>query len=113
MGAVFSLAAYAIPELILKRSFLKNLSRFLCYTILCRKSSKFCINPSDLKAQKKSNDNTEENGIIAVPYFGDTYFSAGDGAINYNEASTALAFTENYLQSFLRIDGDLSKSPYN
>ena len=80
---------------------------------MCRKSSKFCINPSDLKAQKKSNDNTEENGIIAVPYFEDTYVSTVDGAINYNEAPTALAFTENFLQGFLRIGGDLSKSPYN
>ena len=92
MGAVFSLAAYAIPELILKRSFLKKMSRFLCYTILCRKSSKFCINPSDLKAQKKSNDNTEENGIIAVPYFGDTYFSAGDGVINYRRSVDCVSF---------------------
>ena len=50
---------------------------------------------------------------MAVSYFGDTYFSAGDGAINYSEASTALAFAENYLQSFLRIGGYLSKSPYN
>lgn len=71
------------------------------------------VNPSDLKTQNKSNDNAEENGIMAVSYFGDTYFSAGDGAINYNEASTALAFTENFLQGFLRISGDLSKSPYN
>jgi hypothetical protein cfetvA_11654 len=66
-------------------------------------------NPSDLKTQNKSNDNSEENGIIAVPYFKDTYASAGDGAINYDEASTALAFTENFLQCFLRIGGDLSK----
>ncbi|WP_462105228.1 hypothetical protein [Campylobacter concisus] len=71
------------------------------------------VNPSDLKTQNKSNDNAEENGIMAVSYFGDIYFSAGDGAINYNEASTALTFTENFLQGFLRISGDLSKSPYN
>ena len=67
------------------------------------------VNPSDLKTQNKSNDNAEENGIIAVPYFEDTCASAGDGAINYNEASTALAFTENFLRGFLRIGGDLSK----
>jgi len=71
------------------------------------------VNPSDLKAQNKSNDNAEENSIIAVPYFEDTYASTVDGAINYNEAPTALAFTENFLQGFLRISGDLSKSPYN
>ena len=65
--------------------------------------------PSNLKPQNKSNDNTEENGIIAVPYFEDTYASAGDGAINYEEAPTTLEFTENFLRGFLRISGDLSK----
>ena len=71
------------------------------------------VNVSDksqsLKPQNKSNNNTEENGIIAVPYFEDTYASAGDGAINYEEAPTTLEFTENFLRGFLRISGDLSK----
>lgn len=71
------------------------------------------VNVSDksqsLKPQNKSNDNTEENGIIAVPYFEDTYASAGDGAINYEEAPTTLDFNENFLRGFLRISGDLSK----
>ena len=66
-------------------------------------------NLSNLKNQNKSNDNTEENGIIAVPYFEDTYASAGDGAINYEEAPTTLDFNENFLRGFLRISGDLSK----
>ena len=80
--------------------------------VLCRKSSKFCHKSPDPKTQNKSNDNAEKR-LIAVPYFEDTYASAVDGAINYNEASTALAFTENFLQGFLRIGGHLSKSPYN
>jgi len=71
------------------------------------------VNVSDksqsLKPQNKSNNNTEENGIIAVPYFEDTYASAGDGAINYEEAPTTLDFNENFLRGFLRISGDLSK----
>lgn len=67
------------------------------------------VSPSNLKPQNKSNDNTEENGIIAVPYFEDTYASAGDGAINYEEAPTTLDFNENFLRGFLRISGDLSK----
>lgn len=67
------------------------------------------VSPSNLKPQNKSNNNTEENGIIAVPYFEDTYASAGDGAINYEEAPTTLEFTENFLRGFLRISGDLSK----
>ena len=67
------------------------------------------VSPSNLKPQNKSNDNTEENGIIAVPYFEDTYASAGDGAINYEEAPTTLDFNESFLRGFLRISGDLSK----
>ncbi|MGP1485875.1 MAG: hypothetical protein ACTTJC_07325 [Campylobacter sp.] len=51
---------------------------------------------SNLKSQNKSNDNTEENSIIAVLYFEDTYASAGDGAINYDEVPTTLEFTENF-----------------
>ena len=74
--------------------------------VLCRKSSKFCHNPPpDLKTQNKSSDNAEENGIMAVSYFRDTYFSTGDGAINYRRSVDCV--------SFLRIGGDLSKSPYN
>lgn len=71
------------------------------------------VNVSDksqsLKNQNKTNDNAEENGIIAVPYFEDTYASAGDGAINYEEAPTTLNFNESFLRGFLRISGDLSK----
>lgn len=65
--------------------------------------------PSNLKPQNKSSDDAEENGIIAVPYFEDTYASAGNGAINYEEAPTTLDFNENFLRGFLRISGDLSK----
>ena len=65
--------------------------------------------PSNLKPQNKSSNDAEENGIIAVPYFEDTYASAGNGAINYEEAPTTLDFNENFLRGFLRISGDLSK----
>ncbi|WP_258031101.1 hypothetical protein [Campylobacter concisus] len=40
-----------------------------------------------------------------MSYFRDTYFSTGDGAINYRRSVDCV--------SFLRIGGDLSKSPYN
>ena len=66
-------------------------------------------NLSNLKPQNKSSNDAEENGIIAVPYFEDTYASAGNGAINYEEAPTTLDFNENFLRGFLRISGDLSK----
>ena len=65
--------------------------------------------PSNLKPQNKSSNDAEENGIIAVPYFEDTYASAGNGAINYEEAPTTLDFNENFLRGFLHISGDLSK----
>ncbi|MGP1485315.1 MAG: hypothetical protein ACTTJC_04360 [Campylobacter sp.] len=60
-------------------------------------SPNLSLNPTNLKSQNKSNDNTEENGIIAVLYFEDTYASAGDGAINYEEVPTTLEFNENFL----------------
>ncbi|WP_462104322.1 XRE family transcriptional regulator [Campylobacter concisus] len=66
-------------------------------------------NLSNLKNQNKSSNDAEENGIIAVPYFEDTYASAGNGAINYEEAPTTLDFNENFLRGFLHISGDLSK----
>ena len=44
-----------------------------------------------------------------MPYFEDTYASAGNGAINYEEAPTTLDFNENFLRGFLHISGDLSK----
>ena len=64
---------------------------------------------SNLKPQNKSSNDAEENSIIAVPYFEDTYASAGNGAINYEEAPTTLDFDKNFLRGFLRISGDLSK----
>ena len=63
---------------------------------------------SNLKKSDKSYENEEENEIVAIPYFEDTYASAGDGVINYDEAPTTLDFNEIFLRGFLGIKGDLS-----
>ena len=64
---------------------------------------------SNLKKSDKSYENEEENEIIAIPYFEDTYASAGDGMMNYDEAPTTLDFNEFFLRGFLGIRGDLGR----
>jgi len=64
---------------------------------------------SKLKKTDKSNGDEEENEIISIPYFEDTYASAGYGANNYDEAPTTLDFNESFLRDFLGIVGNLSK----
>ncbi|WP_298791353.1 LexA family transcriptional regulator [uncultured Campylobacter sp.] len=63
---------------------------------------------SNLKKSDKSYENEEENEIIAIPYFEDTYASAGDGVIDYDESPITLDFNEGFLRGFLGIKGDLS-----
>ena len=70
---------------------------------------KLSLSGNNLKESDKSNDNEEENEIISIPYFEDTYASAGDGVINYDEAPTTLDFNEIFLRGFLGIRGDLSR----
>lgn len=69
---------------------------------------KLSLSGNNLKESDKSRDNEEENEIISIPYFEDTYASAGDGVINYDEAPTTLDFNEIFLRGFLGIKGDLS-----
>lgn len=54
-------------------------------------------------------DNDEDGNIIAIPYYEDTYASAGYGVINYDEAPTTLKLSESFLRGFLNISGDLSQ----
>ena len=54
-------------------------------------------------------DNDEDSNIIAIPYYEDTYASAGYGVINYDEAPTTLKLSESFLRGFLNISGDLSQ----
>ena len=54
-------------------------------------------------------DNDEDSNIIAIPYYEDTYASAGYGVINYDEAPATLKLSESFLRGFLNISGDLSQ----
>ncbi len=51
---------------------------------------------------KKSQD------IINIPYFEDTYASAGSGIINYDETPIVMSFDINFLRVFLKITGSLN-----
>ena len=65
-------------------------------------SPNLSTNPSNLK---KSH---EQPNIISIPYFEDTYASAGNGVINYDEAPVIMDFDEEFLRMFLRISGNIS-----
>nr|DAP96123.1 MAG TPA: Repressor protein CI [Caudoviricetes sp.] len=65
------------------------------------------VSPSNLK--EVGIDNDEDSNIIAIPYYEDTYASAGYGVINYDEAPTTLKLSESFLRGFLNISGDLSQ----
>lgn len=43
------------------------------------------------------------NELINIPYFSETYASAGGGAINYEDAPTAMAFNVDFLRAHLGI----------
>ncbi|MBE3023027.1 XRE family transcriptional regulator, partial [Campylobacter sp. 7477a] len=59
-------------------------------------------NPSNLKKSQ------EETNVISIPYFEDTYASAGGGVINYDEAPVIMDFDEEFLRKFLRISGNIA-----
>lgn len=49
-----------------------------------------------------------ESDVVLIPYFEDTYASAGIGSINYDEVPNNIKFFKSFLRSFLGITGDLS-----
>lgn len=56
------------------------------------------LSPSNLKKSQ------EETNVISIPYFEDTYASAGGSVINYDEAPVIMDFNE----EFLRISGNIA-----
>ena len=48
------------------------------------------------KNKKIKKEDTQD--IVSIPYFQDTYASAGHGAINYDEAPHPMSFDKNFLQ---------------
>ena len=59
-------------------------------------------NPLNAPNLKKPQD------IINIPYFEDTYASAGSGIINYDETPIVMSFDINFLRVFLKITGSLN-----
>lgn len=59
------------------------------------------ISPTNLKNSQK------DIKTISIPYFEDTYASAGGGMINYDEAPVIMDFDEDFLRMFLRISGSI------
>ncbi|MBO7154856.1 MAG: helix-turn-helix domain-containing protein [Campylobacter sp.] len=59
-------------------------------------------NPLNTPNLKKPQD------IINIPYFEDTYASAGSGIINYDETPIVMSFDINFLRVFLKITGSLN-----
>ncbi|WP_459899801.1 XRE family transcriptional regulator [Campylobacter concisus] len=59
------------------------------------------ISPTNLKNSQK------DIKTISIPYFEDTYASAGGGMINYDEAPVIMDFDENFLRMFLHISGSI------
>lgn len=68
---------------------------------LVRKSENLSISPTNLKNSQK------DIKTISIPYFEDTYASAGGGMINYDEAPVIMDFDEDFLRMFLRISGSI------
>lgn len=50
----------------------------------------------------------KSQNIINIPYFEDTYASAGSGIINYDETPIVMSFDINFLRVFLKITGSLN-----
>lgn len=56
------------------------------------------VNPSNLKSSQDNDTN-----IVKIPYFEDTYASAGNGAINYDEVPIIMELDADFLRVFLQI----------
>ncbi len=67
---------------------------------ICRQSS------DNLSVNRKNLKKTQD--IINIPYFEDTYASAGSGIINYDETPIVMSFDINFLRVFLKITGSLN-----
>lgn len=55
------------------------------------------------KINQSSNDIKEDDNMVVIPYFENTYAAAGTGYINYDEAPTPMSFDKYFLKSFLGI----------
>lgn len=66
------------------------------------------VSPENLSISPTNLKNSQKNiKTISIPYFEDTYASAGGGMINYDEAPVIMDFDEDFLRMFLRISGSI------
>lgn len=74
------------------------------------KFPKMSISKSNLSSNKPLNTPNlkKSQDIINIPYFEDTYASAGSGIINYDETPIIMSFDINFLRVFLKITGSLN-----
>ncbi|MSN96323.1 helix-turn-helix domain-containing protein [Campylobacter sp. FMV-PI01] len=80
----------------LSHSEAKDLSHSVAYSVA--KSKNLSHTPSNLKMSQNN-----DFDIVKIPYFEDTYASAGDEAINYDEMPVIMELDANFLRLFLRI----------
>lgn len=60
------------------------------------------------KINQPSNEIKEDDNMVIIPYFENTYASAGTGCINYDEAPTPMAFDKYFLRALLGISNLLN-----
>lgn len=74
------------------------------------KFPKMSISKSNLSPSNPLNTPNlkKPQNIINIPYFEDTYASAGSGIINYDETPIVMSFDINFLRVFLKITGSLN-----
>lgn len=57
---------------------------------------------SNINSKEEQND-TSQSSLVEIPYFSDTYASAGAGALNYDDKPKPMAFDSGFLRSLLGI----------
>ena len=96
-----SVSELANENLSISKSISENENLSISNKNLVRKSENLSISPKNLKNSQK------DIKTISIPYFEDTYASAGGGIINYDEAPVIMDFDEDFLRMFLRISGSI------
>ncbi len=70
---------------------------------LCHVSEWWLLTGKESMLSNKDNYSSNENDLVELPYFADTYASAGGGAINYKETKKPIAFDKSFLEKMLGI----------
>ncbi|EAJ1232376.1 TPA: LexA family transcriptional regulator [Campylobacter fetus subsp. venerealis] len=93
---------------------LQKISNILNYNFMSSnmssKNNKYVKQSQNLSSNKPLNTSNlkKSQDIINIPYFEDTYASAGSGIINYDETPIVMSFDINFLRVFLKITGSLN-----